>query len=284
MSRAHSCLFEEHLLLGAQFETDEEGRERVASYPFAHAEFQVDRTYLMDMEGHPFAYAHGQLASSFISCVSASALPDVDSIRPSLLLSGTGGVLSLPFIARAAADEYVIFDYSSRADTTFSWLSFVQAIEEGGSHPFQALQLEHEIPDLIPLGLVGTGAAAIIQDYLGSHEQAPFSLTLKSYRFDGTIPVLVFSFSSACYLLFVPRARARILWRSLLSHTELAPTAPKNFKRVLAQVCPRLARMDAAPDLDDLSSIPELSTAALRADQLIRNDTNFIGARSLQHV
>ena len=141
VSRAHSCLFEEHLLLGAQFETDEEGRERVASYPFAHAEFQVDRTYLMDMEGHPFAYAHGQLASSFISCVSASALPDVDSIRPSLLLSGTGGVLSLPFIARAAADEMLFLTIHPAQIRLFPGFRLCRQLKKGDHTRFRRFSL-----------------------------------------------------------------------------------------------------------------------------------------------
>lgn len=282
MNTSHAVLFEEHCFLGAQFETDEAGYEHVASYPFAsQAEFSSGHAFLMDMDGYEFSYVHGPAATSFISCASASPLPAISQLAPAALLSGTGSLLSLPFIARTQADEYLVFDYSPRAATTFSWLSFVRAIEDRGTKVFADVTSERSIEDLVPLALVGEAAGTIIQDYLAADEELCKPGSIASYSFDGSIPVLVFSFDASAYLLLVPSARVRILWRSLLSHTELSPKEPGYFNHVLARAYPLLAHLSKADPEAELSTSPQLSSTQLKHAGLIRQDTNFIGARAL---
>lgn len=274
-----SELYEEHLLLGARFP---EGDEPLLG-PVSYAMDGADDPFcggcaLCDLTGMQVLLASGDPASSWVRAAFAGDVLAVGecSFQPALL--GDGSLASIPLLGRTGDDEYAIWDLSPRFQTLSAWLSFLASVEQGGYRPYEGLGTEDVTGRLVPLALWGDSAEAVLRDYLPGEGALPAAGRLGELLLDGRIGCLVARLPMAeedCFLLMVPPALVRRLWRSLLSFDSVTPVGH-------ACVLSRLG--EALPWAGWLAQGGRVSPTEgeLHDQGLLRESSDFVGARGLR--
>lgn len=273
-----AVLSQEHLLLGGILVPDDHGVEVPRQYgPREHELAAFDEgVALCDLSGMTARLMSGAPAVAFAQSAFAGRVLAVGETAFEAVLTGEGRVVSTPLLMRTGDAEYVCWDLSSRADTLVGWLEFLAAIEQNGAKPFDGLALEDVGDAFVPLLLWGPAAANVLADYVGN-QKLPSAGTVANIMLDriGCIVACVRIGNESCYLVLVPPRAARILWRSFLSFTVVAPVGRDALAERMTSA---FAPLGAVHGQDD---VVELDAAELRRHGLVRSDATFVGARGL---
>lgn len=265
----------EHLLLGAEFEvSDSIGVERVARY--ANESASDSDTVLADLTGCAYLLASGPDAEAFCTAALAGRELRVGEQAWEASLNGAGRLVSVPLLMRTGDQEHVILDASERGDALAAWVSFLAHARSGeGDAAFPDLLLEEASGMLVPLLLAGPAAPHVLADYLHDDDELPDEGVVAQLRLDdiaALVTRLAGSFAPSAYLVFAPVAHARILWRSLLSFTEVTLVGHRRLRALLERAPWSRALVEGTP-------------AATRAELsewgIVRADQTFVGARAL---
>lgn len=269
-------LHAEHVLLGARFASAEDSSEylRVDSYPAEKAEGAG--AYLVDLTGSTYLLASGPDAAAFSSAALAGRRLAVGKVGFEAVLNGAGGLVGAPLCLRTGDEEYVICDASREAASVAAWLRFLSGASTSTEPAFPELSFDHADTMLVPLLLFGPIAPRVLADYL-HNEALPPAGTVRQLHLDAIgclVAQLPATSLSPALLLLVPPAAARVLWRSLLSFTEVEPIGHAALGRRLQDDLPWEERLGkAAP--------AAVSYDELSAWGIVRSELDFVGARGL---
>lgn len=271
------CLHPEHVLLGASFlPSERDGMLRVESY--GNEPHDGGSTMLVDLTGCSYLLVSGADASAFCRTSFAGRDLVVGEAAVEAVLNGTGELLGTPLLMRTGDSEYVVVDASEQSDVIAAWLEFLSNVESDGRRAFPDLSISDATGMLVPLLLAGPDATGVLSDYVRGNEGLPPVGVVRQLRLDA-IPAVVARPATAslppAYIALVPTASARILWRSLLSFTEVEPIGHLGLKRALSQSCPWAQRLEeGAP--------ARVTRRDLDAWGLARSGEDFVGGRSVR--
>lgn len=276
---AADILYQEHLLLGAQFG---EGRFPHLALPQRYGAAQGESgafsqgAALSDLTGTRSLLVSGAPAQAFCEAAFAGRRLAVGECRFEPALGGDGTLMSVPLLARTGDSEYVLWDASERYELLASWLEFLAGVSQDGYAPYAGLQREDVTGRLVPLTLWGPGSAHVLEDYLSSGVSLPGRGHVRDVSLD-RIPGIVAAPPTAdgsCHLVLVPPDYARTIWRSLLSFNEVTPVGEE---ALVAHAEGQLGWLGWIEDTDKI--VP--TAAELQRWGLARPDGGFVGARAL---
>lgn len=282
MSRQDALvLFEEHALLGASFEEcDGDLPSRVLDYcGESLATLPDDGAALCDLSGSCYLLAGGAYATGLAPAAFAGEEPRVGECEFSACLTGDGSVVGVPLLLRTGDDELVVLDASLRSGIVEGWLSFLSSVEVRGEKPYAGATLEDAHGTLVPLLLAGPAAERVLLDYVSDGASLPAAGSVSQLLLDriGTLVAHVPAEKdlASCYVVFVPAPLARVLWRSLLSFTEVVPIGHKDLDRLVVRHLPWGPLVGS--DGQIVASYQHLVDWGL-----VRGDDSFVGARALR--
>ena len=278
----HSTLYQEHVLLGAEFD-EEEGSQRPARVLTYLGEEDLgslgEGALLCDLSGSCYLLAGGALASGFAAAALAGYLPAVGECAYGACLSGDGSVVGVPLLLRTGSDELVILDASPRGPVLEGWLSFLRSVEARGERPYEGVTLEDAHGTLVPLLIAGPAAHRVLLDYVAEGSGLPAAGEVAQVALDriGALVagVPVCGEDAPSYLVFVPAPLAQVLWRSLLSFTEVVPVGHAALEGALELRLPWGSLLRARGRVD-------APRQQLVDWGLVRGDDGFVGARALR--
>ncbi len=268
----------EHLLLGGSMEPDAQGRPEAAWYGDGAGEPAAFREgcALADVGSLVATCISGDAADAFVSAVFTCYVPAPGRLAGALSLMGDGRVVAPVILAGLAPTEFCVWCPAELAAGLGEWMRGIAAVESGGVAPYSSVEFSHGAPLSTTLMLAGPEAAVVLGDYLSEGASLPGPGTLANVRLDAIDTVVmrpeVGSFSP--YLVVVPDASARVLWRSLLSFQSVAPVGTSAVWGRVAEEAPGLVDF-----LDD--PIGRRLPADLGLQGLLRPGDDFIGARAL---
>lgn len=279
MSEARTgVLHEEHALLGASFEPSETtGLLAVRSYAReAVGAPAAGEARITDLTGATYLLVSGSDAESLAFAAFAGTPLSVGECAFSAALSGDGSLLSTPLVARCGDTEFVVIDPSSRGEALSAWTGLLARAESDGVRAFPLVSTCDASEMLVPLALCGPAAEFVLSDYL--HDASfPAPGQVRQLRLDAIDVVVVrpgAPLAQDVVILLVPPARARVLWRSLLSFTEVSPVGVPALAGLLADALP-WGRLLAGTG-------PERVGRDLLARWgLVRDGSDFVGGRVL---
>lgn len=275
VSHGFAPLYEEHLLLGAQFES----ASIVRSYAGGTARPSLlSGTVLSDVSDICLLLFSGASAHQFASIACAGDVLVPGQCAFEAVLTGDGSLASVPLLARTGEYEYVAADLSSRADVLSAWLSFLSNVTQDGVAPFAGLSTEDASEKHAALLLAGPQAPEVLQDYLGD-EHVPSAGQVEACMLDH-IPCIVLVLPLAdtpCYVILVPPVHAVALWRSLLSFTCVTPIGREAVRDFAHDVLPW------STDLATGDTV-RIDAERLSSFGLLRDEQTFVGARGLHET
>ncbi len=274
-SSAFPVLYEEHALLGARF-----GRNlEVVTYAGGDIESASEASFagatLCDVSFVHMSLLCGNASSAFVDAAFAGRSLSIGECAFEAVLTGDGCVASIPLLMRTGTYEYVVVDGSPRAEVLDGWMSFLSSVEQNGDAPFDGMTQEDVSQTHVALVLSGAGAKAILGDYT-DEGSLPACGLVRSCNLD-RIPCIVSGVPGIevpTFLVLVPPRLATVLWRSLLSFTQVVPVGVEalgdGFKRWL-------------PWIECLGEDGRILIHAkeLERNGLIRESLDFVGARGL---
>lgn len=273
-----SPLYDEHLPLGAVF-GDPEALCAAPLHYGSQAEELValeQGCALCDLSGMTCLLVRGEGVGPFVQASCACALPQVGECAFGAVVTGDGSVASIPLVARTGDTECLVFDPTERGLMLEPWLGFLAQIEQDGFRPFEGVTVGDETDSLVPLLLWGPKAPAILADYVPSAEALPVAGHIDNVRLD-SIECLVAALprtDEPSYLVLVPPAAARVLWRSFLSFSSVVPVGTDALVAQATRELPWLSRAIEAGKL-------ELVLEDLLAWELARKEGGYVGERAL---
>lgn len=236
---AEWILAPEHVLLGAEFTTCEDEALGVSSYL---DEKPVEETLasvgLADLTGTCYLVVEGSDAPRFIaSCFDGLALAQGEA-RFVPCVGGAEALISVALVARTGPAGHLIVDISERAEALECWLAHVASCQtEQGEDHFTDLHIQDASSMLVPLLLIGANVHTIVNDYLHEGSDLPPAGHLGPLKLDAIdvlalhLPEIASSVEGV--LLCVPPARARVLWRSFLSFSEVMPLGHRTLHHLV---------------------------------------------------
>lgn len=278
---AGRVLLAEHELLGASMGAQTEGGVPVPlSYlnekPIETA--LADGAALVDLTGATYVLAEGTSVASLAGLAFAGRRLAPGECAFEAVLGGDGALLSVPLVLRTGDAEYVMLDLSPRGETALAWLGFLAGVGNDGRRAFPDASLNDATEMLVPLLLWGARAETVLEDYLSGEERLPEPGSLAQLLLD-RIPVVVAGVpvdgGGPCHLLLVPPARARALWRSLLSFPEVEPVGHVGLASGVAS---RLPWWDALAG----EGVLREPRRTLEGWGTVRADGGFVGFRGLE--
>ena len=272
-------LLEEHLLLGAVLGEDQGyGLLGPRSYGASGERMlSEDVTYLCDLTGMSATLVTGPSSELFVSAAYAGEIPPVGQCSFGAVLSGDGSLISIVLLAHTGDREWLLWDPSPRALVLEQWLGFLSRIEQDGVAPFADVAIEDVSSSLVPLLLAGPKAREILSDYVDATCGLPEAGQVRDVRLDriATLVAGVPKHTQEAFLVFVPPAQARVLWRSLLSFVELEP---QGVDFVVERAS---THWDWPAWLGEEGKLMP-SAAALRSCDLVRESGGYVGQRGLR--
>lgn len=275
------ALYEEHLMLGASLREGSGGEAvAVASYALEQDPRRVvgeGGALLCDLTGAAYLLVAGERAAALASLALAGRELGVGELAFEAALSGDGAVCAVPLALRTGDEELVLVDPTGRGGVLAGWVRFLAGLEQGGEAPFAGTSVEDASGMLVPLLLAGPAAARVLADYLPEGSPAPARGRVEGTRLD-RISALVAHVDAPgaageCYLVLVPPASARALWRSLLSFPEVSPVGHDALAG--------LARDLPWGELASGDGVLRASRGSLEAWGLVRDGQDFVGGRAL---
>lgn len=271
-------LHEEHALLGASFAPSETtGLLSVRSYAReAEGAPAAGEAWLTDLTGATYLLVSGSDAEPLAYAAFAGTTLPVGGCAFSATLSGDGSLLSIPLVARCGDTEFVVIDPTPRGEALFAWTGLLAHAESDGVRAFPLVSTCDASDMLVPLALCGPVAEHVLSDYLhGASLPAPGQV--RQLRLDAIDVVVVrpgAPLAQDVLVVLVPPARARVLWRSLLSFTEVSPVGVPALAGLLAGALPwgELLR-GTGPE--------HVSRDRLARWGLVRDGGDFVGGRAL---
>lgn len=271
-------LHEEHALLGASFEPSETtGLLAVRSYAReAVCAPAAGEARLTDLTGATYLLVSGSDAEPLAYAAFAGAPLPVGECAFSATLSGDGSLLSMPLVARCGDTEFVVIDPSPRGEALAAWTGLLARAESDGVRAFPLVSVCDASEMLVPLALCGPAAEHVLSDYL--HDASlPAPGQVRQLRLDAIDVVVVrpgAPLAQDVVVVLVPPARARVLWRSLLSFTEVSPIGVPAFAGLFAGALPwGELLVGAGPE--------RVSRDRLVHWGLVRDGGDFVGGRAL---
>lgn len=273
-------LLEEHELLGARIDAGEEGSARVVSYgdPAAELDAFAQAAALVDLGGIGAWRLSGAPAELFSRTAFAGPALALAECRFEAALLGDGSLASVPLVARTGNAEYVCWDGSARSELLAAWLRFLASVEQDGIAPYAELTIDEVDDALAPLALAGPLAPAILGDYLSEGASLPGPGTIRELTLDrihALVMALPLPDAAPFFVILVPPAYVRVLWRSLLSFPAVSPAGEASLGAHVMGELPWLARV--AEEQDKLW----LEAGLLRSAGLVRAGSDYVGARGL---
>ena len=279
MGARMGILYEEHLLLGARFRASEStGLLAVSSYP-CEGEKDLGEALVgavvADLTGTTYLLLSGDRAPELARAALAGGPLAVGEASFEALLRGDGRVLGAPLVLRTGDHEHVLLDPTPRGEVGAAWLEYVRGAG-GDEGPLAASSVEDASGMLVPLLCAGAASGRVVSDYLRrTGARLPRPGEVASLMLDA-IPAIVARVpapADEAYLLLVPAASARVIWRSLLSFSEVSPVGV-DAVRVLAGRLPWSARLgEGGP--------AAMGREELEGWGLVRAGDDFVGARGL---
>ena len=268
------ALHAEHELLGARFaDGGETGFALVERYANESADGAA--ALLADLTGATYLLLSGAGAGALASTALAGRPLAVGECVFEAVLAGDGALVSVPLALRTGDDEIVLLDPSPRGPVLSGWLGFLCGSVAEGDPALAGVRLDAAADMLVCLALFGPGAARVLSDYVRDPSELPGPGRVRQVGLDaiGCMVARPQLPARDAYLLFVPPAAARRLWRSLLSFTEVEPVGHAELR----------ARLGALPWGGLLAGTDAVrADAALLAGQgLVRDGGDFVGARGL---
>lgn len=275
-------LHEEHLLLGARLVESALGGLEVASYagekdlPSA-----LKGAALADLTGSAYLLASGAGAAELARAALSGRALGVGDAAFEGCLAGDGGLVSVPLAMRTGDAEHVLLDPSARGPVLAGWLGFLAGLEGRGGRAFEGVELEDASELLVALLLAGAEAERVLSDYV-SAEPLPPAGAVAPVHLDA-IGALVARLpepggspaQAPAFLVLVPPASARLLWRSLLSFNEVSPVGHEALRE--------LARTSAPwGELLAQDGPCRVGREDLARWGLVRDGGDFVGARALE--
>lgn len=273
-----SVLHEEHVLLGASFAPSEStGLLSVSSYAGEKYGLPAaDEALLADLTGTAYLLVSGAGAEALATAALAGRRLAVGECAFSGALAGDGALLAAPLVARCGDTEYVVLDPSPRGEALGAWLGLLARAESDGARAFEDVTVRDASDLLVPLLLAGPAAKNVLSDYLhGAVPPEPGQVRqLRLDAIDAVVARPGAPLAQDALVVLVPPARARVLWRSLLSFTEVSPVGAPAVAALLAEGLPWGALLRRTG--------PErLGRTALCGWGLVRDGDGFVGARAL---
>ncbi len=270
------ALHGEHVLLGASFSAAEHADvARVGSYALEST--QECDVILADLTGAAYLLVSGPDAPRFCSAVFAGKELAVGETALEAVLNGTGELISTPLLTRTGDGEYVVIDASPRQDALVAWVRFLAQTSSGGQAAFPDLVIEDATSMLVPLLLSGPAAAPVLEDYLHGGAALPPAGEVAQLHLDSIATVVAHvavAFAPPAYLVLVPVGAARVLWRSLLSFTEVAPVGHDRIAADLRNAFPWFgSELEGGPT--------QMGRSELERWGVVRAGSDFVGARAL---
>lgn len=276
-------LLEEHVILGARLGTWLDGVAPLSYPTLAQSSHRLDAMLdggcvLTDASGLTMLYMSGEPAASFGPAVFGGRTLDVGECAFEASLVGDGCVASIPLVARTGDREYLALDASGRGDTLSAWLSFVSGVEQDGFRPYDGLETEDVSERLVPLVLWGSAASTVLGDYVPGTGDLPNNGCVASPMLDGRIATIMLRLDllgQPCYVILVPPAFARILWRSLLSFEPVRPLGIDDLSVLVTAALPWAESLGGEGRI-------RLDAGLLLKHGLVRDASDFVGARGLR--
>lgn len=270
------ALYAEHLVLGATFDDD----GRVCTYA-AEVDVELARNasagaFVADIGSVAALLCSGEDAVSFAEAAFAGKKLAVGECSFQAVLTGDGGVASVPLLARTGTTEYVAFDLTPRSAILEAWLSFLSNVNQNGYAPYAHMDTEDVTGSHVMLALWGPAAHHVLADY--THVDAlPKAGEIRSCMLDSIVCLVACASlgDTSCFVLLVPPQRCVALWRSFLSFTEVEPVGTLAFEALLAARLPWFLSLQTTDTL-------RVSAQALQDANLLRATPDFVGARGIQ--
>lgn len=279
--RRMPVLYQEHLILGAQF--GKGLNDTLVPDAYGNAEGESEAFFagaaLTDLSGMYSLRLSGNPAAAFATTAFAGEKLPVGSCAFEAVLTGDGAITSVPLLARTGESEYAVWDLSPRGEALNAWLGFLAQVSQRGVTPFEGLSLDQVGQKMVPLLLWGRATEHVLGDYVEPSAGLPAPDCVCTCALDGRIHTLVSCLTLAdqpCYLLMVPPNEARVLWRSLLSFNEVVPVGLKALLRHLGEALPW------ASEVLNTNDRVKLSATKLEGYDLVREESDFVGARGLR--
>lgn len=269
----------EHVLLGARFEGGSEVETLlVTSYENEVAPAEgLEGALLADLTGCAYLLLSGTSVEALGRAMLAGRELSVGEAYFEAVLTGDGSVCSVPLALRTGDTELVLLDPTARGTALAGWARFLVGVSQGDGAPFAGAEVEDASGMLVPLLLTGAAAEAVLADYVSSPADLPASGRVSSLHLDA-IPAVVAHLprtgsTAPAYLVLVPPANARALWRSLLSFREVSPVGSEAVR----------ALVEGLPWGSQLSGKGPVRVPAevLAGWGLLRAGEGYVGARGL---
>lgn len=273
-ARRDGVLRSEHELLGARFaDGGETGPAAVERY--ANESPDGADTLLADLTGATYLLLSGTGAASLASAALAGRPLSVGECAFEAVLAGDGALVSVPLALRSGDDEIVLLDPSRRGPVLSGWLGFLCGSVAEKNPALAGARLDDAADMLVCLALFGPGAARVLSDYVCDPSELPAPGQVRQVALDaiGCMVARPLLPADAAYLLFVPPAAARRLWRSVLSFTEVEPVGH-------AELRARLAGLPWGGLLAGTDAV-RAEAGPLAEQGLVRAGDDFVGARAL---
>ena len=277
---ATGVLYEEHVLLGASFEESAvTGGPLVIAYAGEkNLEELLPGAVVADLTGTAYLLVSGASSQALSAAATAGRPLAVGEAAFEAVLTGEGRLLSVPLALRSGDHEHVLLDPTPRGSALTAWLGFLSSMEQDGYAPYAQTSVEDASEMLVPLLLSGERSRDVLSDYVRTAGEAlPREGEVSAVHLDA-IPALVTRVPGPgpkTWLLLVPAQRARVIWRSLLSFTEVAPAGTCAARRLLAEGRPWASSLPAEGPV----SVPR---AELERWGVLREGSDFVGARLLE--
>lgn len=275
-----ALLYAEHLLLGGIFEDEEALLALPAQYGALEELAELEAFHhgcaLSDLQGMGALLVSGEGAAALVSSACANEQLAVGECRFGAVITGDGSLASVPLVARTGDAEHLLWDPTERGMMLEPWLGFLAGIEQDGFKPFDGAVVEDVSDALAPLLLWGPEAPAVLADYVASPSALPEPGQVRSVNLDriACLVANVARMGHPCFLLMVPPAAARVLWRSLLSFTQVVPVGHHALLRQVQSQLPWMSQLLAGDRL-------EVPAPQLERWGIARAHGGYVGARAL---
>ncbi len=270
--RGFAALYEEHLLLGAQFGSDSVVKDYGADVNIAEA---LSGAVLSDISDVCLLLFSGAPSNAFASMAFAGDELGRETCGFEAVLTGDGALASVPLLARTGSHEFIALDLSKRADVLSAWLSFLSSVSQNGVEPFAGMQTQDASEKHVALLLMGDQAPVVIEDYLAD-ARLPSAGEVRACKMD-EFPCIIVSPAIGdvpCYVILVPPVHAVALWRSLLSFTNVTPVGRDAVRCIAHEKLPWSRMLEPG---DRVRRTPQ----ELEAWGILRHDETYVGARGL---
>lgn len=276
--RRAGILHGEHLLLGASFSPSERtGMLRVDEYA-AEGALNTREALLADLTGCAYLLVSGANAPVFSELAFAGDVLGVGDARFEAALTGDGSLLGAPLVLRTGDHETVMVDATRVHESVGAWIEFLaQARDARGNEAFPEVEVEDASEMLVPLLLLGDLSGEVLLDYLHNGDELPKPGTTRQLRLDAitcVVTSLDLPQGTPAFLLLVPPGSARVLWRSLLSFTEVTPTGHRALSSLLSRILPWASVLDGSGPV----WVPR---EQLEKWGIVRGGAEFVGGRAL---